>query len=84
MRTLVGLLSRDRGTVGIDGIDPAIDPVKARRNIGLLTDQFGLYERLSTREYLRYFGRINGMDKTAIVRRTDDELFCQPAKGVQE
>ncbi|QNB00891.1 ATP-binding cassette domain-containing protein [Massilia sp. Se16.2.3] len=72
MRTLVGLLGRDRGQVAIDGIDPAVDPLGARRHIGLLTDQFGLYERLSTREYLRYFGQINGMDKAAIARRTDE------------
>ena len=72
MRTLVGLLSRDRGMVSIDGIDPALDPMGARRGIGLLTDQFGLYERLSTREYLCYFGQLNGMDKAAIARRTDE------------
>ncbi len=72
LRTLVGLLGRDRGMVSIDGIDPALDPMGARRRIGLLTDQFGLYERLSTREYLRYFGQLNGMDKAAIARRTDE------------
>jgi sodium transport system ATP-binding protein len=72
LRTLVGLLGRDRGTVSIDGVDPAVDPLGARRNIGLLTDQFGLYERLSTREYLRYFGQLNGMNKEAVARRTDE------------
>jgi sodium transport system ATP-binding protein len=72
LRTLVGLLRRDRGTVSIDGIDPAVDPMGARRSIGLLTDQFGLYERLSTREYLRYFGQINGLDPAAVRRRTDE------------
>jgi sodium transport system ATP-binding protein len=72
LRTLVGLLSRDRGAVSIDGIDPKADPLGARRSIGLLTDQFGLYERLSTREYLRYFGQLNGMDKAAVVRRIDE------------
>ena len=38
MRTLVGLLKRDRGSVSIDGVDPDADPMAARRNIGLLTD----------------------------------------------
>ncbi|THC42787.1 ATP-binding cassette domain-containing protein [Massilia sp. Mn16-1_5] len=92
MRTLVGLLSRDRGMVSIDGIDPAADPLGARRNIGLLTDQFGLYERLSTREYLRYFGRINGMDKAAIARRIDevtellglDDILDRPCRGFSQ
>jgi sodium transport system ATP-binding protein len=92
MRTLVGLLGRDRGRVSIDGIDPTVDPLGARRNVGLLTDQFGLYERLSTREYLRYFGRINGMDKTAIARRTDEvtkllgleDILDRPCRGFSQ
>ena len=92
LRTLVGLLQRDRGTVSIDGIDPAVDPMGARRSIGLLTDQFGLYERLTTREYLRYFGQINGMDKVAIARRIDEvcamldmgEIVDRPTKGFSQ
>jgi sodium transport system ATP-binding protein len=52
LRTLVGLLRRDHGSIAIDGVDPEKDPLAVRRNIGFLTDQFGLYERLSTREYL--------------------------------
>ena len=49
LRLLVGLLRRDAGSIAIGGVDPAIDPMAVRRNIGFLTDQFGLYERLSTR-----------------------------------
>ncbi|MDT0130823.1 ATP-binding cassette domain-containing protein, partial [Acinetobacter baumannii] len=52
LRTLVGLLRRDHGTIAIGGVDPEKDPMAVRRNIGFLTDQFGLYERLTTREYL--------------------------------
>ncbi|HEY1042817.1 MAG TPA: ATP-binding cassette domain-containing protein [Telluria sp.] len=72
LRTLVGLLHRDQGSISIDGTDPAVDPLKVRNNIGFLTDQFGLYERLSTREYLTYFGQLNGMDQAAIARRIDE------------
>jgi sodium transport system ATP-binding protein len=72
LRTLVGLLGRDRGSISVDGVDPSVDPLAVRKNIGFLTDQFGLYERLSTREYLSYFGELNGMDRTAIRRRTDE------------
>jgi sodium transport system ATP-binding protein len=70
LRLLVGLLDREHGTIDIDGIDPAIDPMQARRNIGFLTDQFGLYERLTTREHLAYFGELHGMDAQAILART--------------
>jgi sodium transport system ATP-binding protein len=72
LRTLVGLLRRDRGTIAIDGADPAVDPMAVRANIGFLTDQFGLYERLSTREYLRYFGQLNGMERARLDQRIDE------------
>jgi sodium transport system ATP-binding protein len=72
LRLLVGLLRRDRGRILIDGVDPGVDPLAARRSIGFLTDQFGLYEKLSTREYLRYFGELNGMDRRAIDARIDE------------
>ncbi|MCE3264755.1 MAG: transporter [Pseudoduganella sp.] len=72
LRTLVGLLQRDHGSISIDGVDPAHDPMAVRRNVGLLTDQFGLYERLTTREYLRYFGELNDMEDAAITRRTQE------------
>ena len=70
LRTLVGLLQPDAGSIRIDGVDPTVDPMTVRRNIGFLTDQFGLYERLSTREYLAYFGELNSMSRADIVKRT--------------
>lgn len=72
LRLLVGLLKRDHGSISIGGIDPAIDPMTVRKDIGFLTDQFGLYERLSTREYLSYFGELNGMTLPAVQRRIDE------------
>ncbi len=72
LRLLVGLLQRDQGNISINGVDPAKDPIGARRSIGFLTDQFGLYDRLTTREHLVYFGELNGMSKESIARRIDD------------
>ncbi|HEU4851912.1 MAG TPA: ATP-binding cassette domain-containing protein [Telluria sp.] len=92
LRTLVGLLHRDSGSISIDGTDPQQDPLKVRNNIGFLTDQFGLYERLSTREYLTYFGELNGMDKASIARRIDEvtellgmeEILNRRSKGFSQ
>ncbi|MGZ8290280.1 MAG: ABC transporter ATP-binding protein [Telluria sp.] len=72
LRLLVGLLKRDHGSIAIGGVDPALDPMAVRSNIGFLTDQFGLYERLSTVEYLRYFGELNGMGGAALRQRIDE------------
>ncbi len=71
LRLLVGLLKRDHGSISIDGVDPERDPMAVRKNIGFLTDQFGLYDRLSTREYLVYFGELNGMAGPTLQARID-------------
>jgi sodium transport system ATP-binding protein len=92
LRTLVGLLKRDHGTVSIDGVDPERDPLAVRRNIGFLTDQFGLYERLSTREFLTYFGELNGMAGPALRQRIEevsallqmDDILERRAKGFSQ
>jgi sodium transport system ATP-binding protein len=92
LRTLVGLLKRDHGTISIDGIDPEKDPMAVRRSIGFLTDQFGLYERLTTREYLSYFGELNDMERGAIDKRIDevsqllgmDDILARRSKGFSQ
>lgn len=92
LRTLVGMLKRDHGAIAIDGVDPEKDPMTVRANIGFLTDQFGLYERLSTREYLTYFGELNGMGKTLLRRRIDevsdmlgmDDILERRSKGFSQ
>lgn len=92
LRTLVGLLKRDHGTISIGGVDPEKDPMAVRRNIGFLTDQFGLYERLTTREYLNYFGELNGMDGSALRTRIGevsdllgmDDILERQTKGFSQ
>jgi sodium transport system ATP-binding protein len=92
LRTLVGLLRRDHGSIAIDGVDPEKDPLAVRRNIGFLTDQFGLYERLSTREYLTYFGELNGMGGAALDTRIGevaellamDDILDRRTKGFSQ
>ncbi|WP_306391768.1 ATP-binding cassette domain-containing protein [Telluria beijingensis] len=92
LRTLVGLLKRDHGTISIGGVDPEKDPMSVRRNIGFLTDQFGLYERLTTREYLNYFGELNGMDGAALRARIGevsdllgmDDILERQTKGFSQ
>ncbi len=69
---LVGLLRRDQGSIAIAGIDPEKEPLRVRNNIGFLTDQFGLYDRLTTREHLVYFAELHGLDRHAIAARIDD------------
>jgi len=75
LRMVTALSPPDRGVVRIDGVDVAADPVAARRLVGALPHAHGLYTRLTPREHVAYFGRLQGLDAEAITRRTQ-ELFA--------
>ena len=71
MRMLYTLMQPDRGRVLVDGVDPAQDPGGVRRRIGVLPDARGLYKRLTARENVAYFGRLQGLDDATIAERTE-------------
>lgn len=63
LRTIFGLLQADLGHTEIDGIDVAVSPIAAKQQLGLFPDPFGLYERLTPREYISYFAELNGLSR---------------------
>ena len=70
MRMLYTLMSPDRGSVLVDGIDAARDPVAVRRALGVLPDARGVYKRLTARENIAYFGEQHGLSRELIAERT--------------
>ena len=70
LRMLYTLMKPDTGQVLVDGIDVATDPTAVRRRLGVLPDSRGLYKRLTSRENIRYFGRLHGLDDATIATRT--------------
>jgi sodium transport system ATP-binding protein len=71
LRMLYTLMKPDRGQVLVDGLDATVDAEGVRRRLGVLPDSRGLYKRLSSRENIRYFGRLHGMDDALIAQRTE-------------
>jgi sodium transport system ATP-binding protein len=71
LRMLYTLMKPDRGQVLVDGIDANVDPEGVRRRLGVLPDSRGLYKRLTSRENIRYFGQLHGMDDALIAQRTE-------------
>ncbi len=71
LRMLYTLMKPDRGQVLVDGIDAAVDPLAVRKRLGVLPDARGLYKRLTSRENIDYFGRLQGMDEAAIRSRRE-------------
>jgi sodium transport system ATP-binding protein len=67
---LYTLMRPDSGRILVDGIDPVEQPAAARARLGVLPDARGIYKRLSARENIAYFGRLQGLDETLIATRT--------------
>ena len=74
LRILATVLEPDRGSARIGGVDLAADPLRARRTLGVLPHSSGLYQNLTARENIVYYGRLHGLPATELERRTSDLL----------
>jgi sodium transport system ATP-binding protein len=72
LRMLAGLFPPDRGHIAVDGIAVKAAPLKALSRMGILGDAHGLYPRLSARENIIYFGRLQGMPPDAANARAEE------------
>jgi sodium transport system ATP-binding protein len=71
LRCIAGLLRPSSGTALVDGRDVRIEPLEVRRRIGFLSASMGLYERLTPRELIQFFGRLHGVPEEVLDRRID-------------
>jgi len=74
LRMLATAIAPSQGTALLDGVDVIENPLEVRRRIGFLSGSTGVYGRLTPREMVTYYGRLNGMDTATLAQRSD-ELF---------
>ena len=92
LRMLYTVLKPDQGDAFIDGTSVIADPLGARRSIGVLSHGAGVYNNLTARENIAYFGELHGLDRAARDARAAeliDMLEMQPfadrlAKGFSQ
>jgi sodium transport system ATP-binding protein len=69
LRMLYGVLAPDAGSASIDGIDIRGETSAARAHLGVLPHAAGLYNNLTARENIQYFGSLHGMDRNRVNQR---------------
>jgi ABC-2 type transport system ATP-binding protein len=72
IRMLCGLLTPDAGEGTCLGLDLRRDAAAIKRQVGYMTQRFGLYEDLSIRQNLDFVARLFELDRRA--ERVDDAL----------
>jgi ABC-2 type transport system ATP-binding protein len=80
IKMLTGLLEPSAGTVEILGKPFNANALDLKRQIGVVPEGMALVGRLTAPEYLRFVGRMYGLDRDTVSRRTEELLeFMQLA-----
>ncbi|MBT9331295.1 ABC transporter ATP-binding protein [Acidipila sp. 4G-K13] len=74
IKMLTGLLAPTAGEIRILDHDLAADPLEVKRQIGVVPEGMALFGRLTASEYLRFVGRMYGLDKSTTALRTEELL----------
>jgi sodium transport system ATP-binding protein len=71
LRILSTVLKADSGAARVGGIDLNDSPLEARRTLGVLPHNSGLYQQLTGRENIEYYGRLHGIAEHPLAARVD-------------
>jgi sodium transport system ATP-binding protein len=71
LRILSTVLEPETGRARVGGIDLQASPLAARRVLGVLPHSSGLYQQLTGRENIEYYGRLHGLGEEALATRVD-------------
>ena len=92
LRMVYGVSTPDSGNARIDGIDIRGETSAARAHLGVLPHATGLYDNLTARENIEYFGALQGIGRERLRRRTAElahtlgmeEFVDRRAKGFSQ
>lgn len=80
IKMLTGLLAPTSGRMELLGLDFASQSIEVKRQIGVVPEGMGLFDRLTGSEYLNFAGRMYGLDKQTARKRSEELLeFMQLA-----
>jgi ABC-2 type transport system ATP-binding protein len=74
VRLLNGILPPSAGSARVFGFDPATQGESIRRKTGVLTETPALYERLSAKDNLEFFGTLQEIPESNLKQRVDEML----------
>ncbi len=82
IRMLCGLLKPTAGQARVAGYDVYRQSEKIKQEIGYMSQKFSLYEDLTVRENIRFYGGIYGLSNNQIKSKTEEILEALSLKAV--
>ncbi len=71
LRILSTVLRPSGGTATVNGFNVVTQPSPVRRQIGIVSCNTAVYDRMTAVEMVQYFGRLNGLDGDALEQRME-------------
>ena len=72
LRILSTMLKPSSGSAELCGFDVLSQPEKVRQNVGILFgSETGLYERMTPKENIEFFGRLSGIEENKLKERSE-------------
>ncbi len=84
LRMLYTLLKPESGSAQVDGFDVSQNPIEVQSRIGVLADARGLYSRLTSRENIRYYGRLHGLTGEALENKINSLLVLLDMQSIAD
>lgn len=75
LKVLSGTIAPTQGTLLIQGVDIKKDPMAVKKMIGVISHETYLYDELTARENLEFFGKMYGIQKDVLEKRIDELLL---------
>jgi ABC-2 type transport system ATP-binding protein len=89
IKMLTGLLAPTTGRIEVLGLDFNSNALEVKRQIGVVPDGMALFGRLTGSEYLRFVGRMYGLEEAVTRQRTEEllefmHLAAEPKKLITD
>jgi len=84
VKLITGLLRPAAGTIKIQGIDVAVDPVRTKSLLGYVPDEPSVWNHLTGEEFLHLVGSLYGIDQDKRKSRIENLLAIYDLRGVEK
>lgn len=84
LKMLAGLLRPTSGKIEVAGVEVGAEPKRLHRIVGYVPDTYGLYDDLSVRHFLEYFGRAHEVSREGLGKKIDGVLGLTNLAGKRD
>jgi ABC-2 type transport system ATP-binding protein len=75
LKTLLGFLHPDRGTLNAFGLDPTKEPLEVRRRLGYMPEQDCHIGGMTAAEFVAFAGELSGLPRDEAISRAHEVLY---------